>query len=157
MKSLLSRLLVLVLVAGALGACSDEPKTGPEEVHWDRDMCELCRMALSDASHVAEVRGGPGRKVYKFDDIGCAINWLNGKPWAAAAETEIWVADHRTSSRQKVDWLDAREAWYVTGALTPMNYGFSAQKDEAQGAVDFGRATDAVLANAPNHICPARQ
>ena len=147
------RLLLPALLL-VLFACSEGEKTGPEKVHWDRDMCELCKMAISDAAYVAQVRGGPKRKLWTFDDIGCAVLWLNDQTWVADPETEIWIAD-RKSTRDKVIWLDARKAHYVRGSLTPMNYGFAAQSQPAEGAYTFEQVTGFILKNGPNHICPA--
>ena len=142
-----------------LGGCF-EPETGPVEIAWDRDSCELCKMIISDQRFAAQVRGGPKHKAYKFDDIGCAVNWLNEKPWAGDPKTEIWVAE-RTSKRAAMTWLNAREARYVPDQITPMNYGFGAVKPDAPEAegrsIGFERMTDIILKNAPNHICrPSR-
>lgn len=121
-----------------LAGCSGDPGTGPVEVKWDRDPCERCRMVLSDRRHAAQVRfvdpGGRSR-VMKFDDLGCAIVWLDDKPWKAASSTEIWVNDHRDGQ-----WLDARTAHYVTGQVTPMEYGLGAQTEKAEGALTFEQA-----------------
>ena len=140
-----------------LAACGDGGKTGPEDVHWDRDVCELCQMFISDARFVAEVRGGERRTLHKFDDIGCAINWLNKQEWAGDPTAEIWVASV-TSTRESVVWLDARQARYVKGELTPMNYGYSAYppsstaSGEAEG-IGFVELTSKIIANGENHIC----
>ncbi len=152
----MSRRAVLGLIGGGaliLSGCFEE-KTGPAEIHWDRDVCKLCSMIISDARFTAQVRGGPKQKVYKFDDIGCAVNWLNGQPWAGDNNTEIWVAE-RTSTRQSVRWLKARDARYVTNDQTPMNYGFGATLQNLPGSIDFVALTNRILAKAPNHICPA--
>ncbi|MCB2101537.1 MAG: nitrous oxide reductase accessory protein NosL [Rhodobacterales bacterium] len=152
-----SRRAVLGLIAAAavapLAACDDGPQTGPGAIHWDRDVCELCRMMISDPHFVAQVRGGPKRKLYVFDDIGCAINWLNDQPWAGDAETEIWVADH-ASTRDKVAWLDAREAWFTPGPASPMAYNYAAGTEKTDTALRFEDLTGRILSNAPNHICP---
>lgn len=142
---------LLVLAVVLLGGCLEE-KTGPEPIHWDRDVGMLCSMIISDARFAAEVRGGPDRKLYKFDDIGCAVNWLNDKPWAGDEETEIWVAE-QTSTRDNVRWLNARDARYVTGRYSPMNYGYGAVMQNLAGSIDFVELTDRILADAPNHIC----
>ena len=151
---LLPRFL-MVLAFLSLASCGEEA-TGPEEVKWDRDICTLCTMAISDAHFVAEVRGGPKHKLFKFDDIGCAVNWLNGQPWAGDPKTEIWVADLK-STRAKVIWLDARKAHYVAQKMTPMGYGFGAQAEPADGAIGFEALTAQLLQNGPNHICPVRR
>ena len=152
-----TRRRVLVLGAAAallpLAACDHGPETGAVAVHWDRDTCVLCRMMISDAKFTAQVRGGPGRDLVKFDDIGCAINWLNDQPWAGDPETEIWIADH-ASTRERVVWLNARAAWYRRGPASPMAYNFAASATPGDGALRFEDLTGAILANAPNHICP---
>lgn len=149
------RRLLVPLIAMLVAACSEEDATGPVDIIWDRDTCALCQMVISDARFAAQVRGGPKRKVEKFDDIGCAINWLNDKPWAAAPETEIWIAE-RHSTRERVVWLDARKAFYVREVLTPMNYGFGAEAERTPGALTFEEVTNRILTDSPNHICPTR-
>ena len=75
---------VLLCMVFLVASCTGDPGTGPVEVKWDRDTCERCRMVLSDRFHSAQVRGGPAgekTKVYKFDDIGCAVIWLEDKTW----------------------------------------------------------------------------
>jgi nitrous oxide reductase accessory protein NosL len=128
-------LLVVMLV---LVACSSEPESGPAEVKWDRVTCERCRMVLSDPRFAAQIRYFPANKrskVAMFDDIGCAVLWLEQQPWANDSRTEIWVADHR--SRQ---WIDARKAYYVKLNSSPMEYGFGAQQDPVENALDFAKA-----------------
>lgn len=135
-----SRLLVLLGVAFLLSACSGEPDTGPAEVKWDRTTCERCRMVVSDRKHAAQVRYLPENRkrsrVMHFDDIGCAVIWLQDKPWKDAPSTEIWVTD-----RHSGEWLDARSATYIKGDLTPMEYGLGAQAESAEGGLDFGQAS----------------
>jgi len=139
------RLLLPLLALGwllLLGGCS-EPQTGPAEVHWDRDTCERCRMVLSDRRHAAQVRHrlADGRsKVYRFDDIGCAVVWLHDKPWGDDPKTEIWVNDWRDGK-----WIDARKATYVTGQITPMQYGFGAQSAPDPKGLDFEQMRASVL------------
>jgi len=159
---MIQRLITRTLMVGAvlaLAACWGEEKSGPVEIHWDRDVCELCRMFISDPRFAAEVRGGEKNKIYKFDDIGCAINWLNDQHWAGDEAAEIWAAE-ATSTREKTIWLNAREARYVKGELTPMNYGYSAVAPSQTGeqvGIDFVTLTSKILADAPNHICKVPQ
>lgn len=145
-------LLLFATLPLVLNGCFEEDKTGPIEIHWDRDSCALCNMIISDARFAAQVRGGPKRKAYKFDDIGCAINWLNKKPWAGDPEAEIWVAE-RSSTRQQVKWLKARDSRFVKGEQTPMNYGFGAVAASVPGSIDFVALTNIILKNGANHIC----
>ncbi|MCW8957220.1 MAG: nitrous oxide reductase accessory protein NosL [Gammaproteobacteria bacterium] len=123
-------------------SCS-EPDTGPVEIKWDRDACERCRMVLSDRLHSAQVRGGPqgGKsKVYKFDDFGGAVLWLQDKPWKDDAKTEIWVNDHRDGH-----WIDGRKAWYITGQITPMEFGLGAQDTAVDNALNYQQAIDYIV------------
>ncbi len=132
--------LPLLLTLLTLAGCSDDPGTGPVTITWDRESCERCVMALSDRHHAAQVRGGPNHQPHTFDDIGCALLWLEQQPWRDQPETEIWVNDYHTG-----EWLAAREAHYLRVTHTPMNYGFSAQNDPAPDAVDFETMRQAVI------------
>ncbi len=134
----------------ALSGCLQSSKSGPEKVHWDRDTCTLCSMIISDPGYTAQVRGGGENLLWKFDDIGCAVNWLNDQRWAGDLNAEFWIA-HRDSGRPEPNWLVARQAQYRHGDATPMNYGYGAQQETA--AFDFVALTNAILAHRPNHIC----
>ena len=131
-------LIIGVAVVFLLDSCSDEPQTGPKQVKWDRYACERCRMVLSDRKHSAQVRWVPQGKrsqVLFFDDIGCATLWLEDKPWKDAPTTELWVTDHRDGK-----WIDAKMATYVKGQITPMEYGLSAQSDQAVNGLNYEQA-----------------
>ena len=100
-------------------------------------------MVLSDRQHAAQVRvpEADGRsKVHFFDDIGCAVVWLEDKPFRDDARTEIWVTDWRTG-----DWVDARKAVYLAGQVTPMEYGLGAQTEPNPQALDFAAARERIF------------
>jgi nitrous oxide reductase accessory protein NosL len=129
---------ILLFSIVLLAACNKEPQTGPIDVHFDRDICDHCRMVLSDPRFIAEIRyfpPGKRSKVAKFDDVGCAVIWLQKQPFADDPKVEIWVADHRNKK-----WIDARTATYVPMKSTPMEYGLGAQADPAANGVDFAQA-----------------
>jgi len=120
-----------------LSACS-EYGTGPVAVKWDRDACERCRVVLSDRYHAAQIRGGPtGKKakVYKFDDTGGAIAWLQDKSGKHDAETELWVNEHRDERS-----IDGYSTTCLSGQRTPMDFGMGAQAEPAEGGVSFQQA-----------------
>ncbi|MGE5155027.1 MAG: nitrous oxide reductase accessory protein NosL [Bdellovibrio bacteriovorus] len=136
------RRVLLLGLALFIAGCGD-PGTGPVDVKWDRIACERCRMVLSDRHHSAQVRirESDGRsKALLFDDLGCALIWLEDKPAKADPATEIWVTDWRTG-----DWIDARTAFYVPGQITPMEYGLGAQPDAAPGTLTFAQAREHIL------------
>jgi hypothetical protein len=126
-------LFAVLLLAGC-----GEPASGPVEPRYDRTTCERCRMVLSDRRHAAQVRlaESDGRsRVFFFDDLGCAVIWLDEQPERARRLLEIWVNDWRTG-----DWIDAGSASYVSGQVTPMGYGLGAQSDDAPGTLTYDQA-----------------
>ena len=123
--------------------CARKPATGPGKVRWDRDVCALCAMALSDPRNSAQVRGGVEKAMadlHVFDDFGCAIIWLGMQPWKEDPRVEIWVNDHRDGA-----WIDARAAFFKPAMPTPMDYGLAAQAVHEADCVTFGDACAAVL------------
>ncbi len=117
--------LVLVLVLNISG-CSKKSTNGEAvQMHWDRDMCERCKMAISERKFAVQVINPDNGKVYKFDDIGCAVLWFDEEkiPWKDKAK--IWITDAKTGK-----WIDARTAKYTDDSITPMAYGFAAYTDE---------------------------
>ena len=137
------KLIRFILIAPVLllllASCGEEQTTGAEKVRWDREICARCAMAVSDRKYSAQVRGGrkdKKPKVYKFDDVGCAVIWLDKQNWKDDERTEIWVNDHRDGK-----WINAKTAWYVEMKNTPMDYGMGAQieidADIGKGAINF--------------------
>lgn len=137
----LLRCAALLLAAWWLAGCSGEPKTGPVEIKWDRDGCVHCGMALSDRHFATQVRGGAKHQAFKFDDIGCSVEWLKKQAWASDPKAEIWVTEY-TSGK----WIDARSARYIGGKTSPMAYGYAALEQDAAGAIDFGELQKRILA-----------
>lgn len=133
----------LTPLAAMLAACdrSSLPE-GMVEIRWDRDTCTRCNMIIGDRRFAAQLNGGPERRSYKFDDIGCVVVWLAGRPWGADAATRIWVMD----SGDGRTWLDARKARYVGGKTSPMGYDFAATGAESPGSLDFEDMRRHVLA-----------
>lgn len=139
MRKLLKLSLMLIWL---LSACGQQDETGPVEVRWDKESCARCAMAVSDHNFAAQVRGaesGKRTQVYKFDDIGCAVIWLDQQSWKDDPRTEVWVADYRDGN-----WIEARMASYVTDKITPMGYGLGAQAEAADGGLDFAAASKRV-------------
>ncbi len=133
-----SLILASLLMLALLTACSHKTETGPVAVRFDEDICQQCRMVISDPHFVAEIRyfpPGKRTKVAKFDDIGCAVTWLKNKPWKADKKTEIWVADYHTKK-----WINARTAFYTKVKVTPMGYGLGAQSTSAADSMNFTQA-----------------
>jgi len=134
-----SKLPVLLLAAALLAGCGGDPGSGPVEVKWDRDGCERCRMVLSERRYSAQVRE-PERRIHLFDDLGCALIWLDEQPWKEDPRVELWVADSDDGH-----WIDARRAFYTPGHNTPMDYGLGASEQAGPDALDFEQARERIF------------
>lgn len=96
-----------------LSACSREIK--PEEIE-PHDVCYFCKMAISQLNFAAEIIT-PDGEVYKFDDIGCMIEFKRLKELPNGSV--IFVRDFYTK-----EWIKIEEAYFVRSEKiqTPMNY-----------------------------------
>ena len=135
------------VLAGPLAACGG-PATGPEDVRWGRENCDYCGMIIDDRRFAGELRDPAGRKVWKFDDIGCAAMFLAKQSWTDSPRAEVWVGDSERGT-----WLDGRKARYLAGARTPMNYGFAAVDGDRPGALTFAEFRKAVAARGSTSRC----
>ncbi|MCP4183672.1 MAG: hypothetical protein GY761_10195 [Hyphomicrobiales bacterium] len=141
--------ILLLLSVMMLAGCTGEPQTGPVEIRYDREVCDYCRMIISDPRFAAEIRQAKGSEVFMFDDIGDAIHWLKRAGWKEAPDTEIWVRDMKTGTR----WLDAREAWFLPGQNSPMAYGYGAFTEKSETVVSFEEMRNAVIAKGSSAYC----
>ena len=136
----LSILWLLIIFSG----CEKKDWREPVKMHWDRDMCERCKMAISERKYAVEAIDPKTHKHYKFDDIGCAILWFKEEKNLNENEMIIWVKDAKAG-----DWIDARKAYYSTDKLTPMGYGFTAfkRKEDIKSSeiIDFNEVRKRVL------------
>ena len=119
-KYVLSLFFVIMLLG-----CQEKVEQGASKIHWDRDMCDRCVMVISDRKNTVQLKDPTTGKVYKFDDIGCMAIWFRDEQIAFKDTAAIWVTDVETG-----EWIDARAAFYTTGNLTPMAFGFSAYKSK---------------------------
>jgi len=107
-------------------ACQDKTRIkGASEMHWDRDMCSRCVMVISDRKNSIQVQDPTSNKVYKFDDIGCMVLWTEESKIKWIDRADIWITDVQTG-----EWIDARSAFYTSGNVTPMAFGYSAYKSK---------------------------
>lgn len=122
---------------------------GPEDIRYGREKCHICGMIISEAAYASEIRGGADKALYKFDDIGDAVNWLVEQNWKDDPGIEFWVMNAENGSQ----WLDAREVWYRSGVVSPMDYGFAAIPAQEAGAVSFEVMKKAVIARGLTSRC----
>ncbi len=138
--------LFILFAVIALSGCLDKP-TGPEAIIWDRDTCARCHMVVSDHLFAAQIRVPEKKRTLKFDDLGGAPLWLDENDRTGDETVQIWVTAHN-STREKVNWLEAKTAWYVPNYTTPMDFGYAAFKEKVEGAVNYDVFADAARAKA---------
>jgi len=121
------RFSLLILLLFVIIGCDKKEIGAVEKMHWDRDMCERCKMAVSDRKFAFEIIDPKTGKAYKFDDIGCGVLWLEEEkiPWREKAI--MWVTDAKTG-----EWIDAKKAFYTDDSITPMAYGFAAYSNKTK-------------------------
>ena len=97
------------------------------------DMCSYCRMAISEKQYAAEVLDSD-HQAFKFDDIGCMVNFVESK------KNKAPIAAYFVMDFDKRDWIKGEDAHYVrtSEVTTPMNGGIIAfrTQSQAQQAVD---------------------
>ncbi len=119
----IKHLLFIFLLAFGFTACEKKDIGVLQEVHWDRDMCERCKMVVSERNYGVQVINMQNGRHYMFDDIGCMFLWFDENKFAWEQEAKIWIPDMKTGK-----WIDARKAIYDTENITPMAYGFAAHE-----------------------------
>lgn len=88
-------------------------------------------MVISDRRHGVQVRSAHDHRLHVFDDLGCALLWLETLAPDASSPEELWVRDPAGEA-----WIDGLVARYSSGHGTPMNYGFATAEDQAVAATD---------------------
>lgn len=89
------------------------------------DMCDYCKMAVSEKRYAAELIDAEG-KAFKFDDIGCMSSFVQRDSAKASA---YFVMDF-----EERQWIKAEDAFYVRSRElnTPMNGNVAAFKNQAK-------------------------
>ncbi|MBS1807917.1 MAG: nitrous oxide reductase accessory protein NosL [Acidobacteria bacterium] len=90
------------------------------------DMCSHCKMAISEKEFAAEFINHDG-DAFKFDDIGCMLDYLKEKPDTKIAA--YFFVDYETKQ-----WVKSTEASFVKSAeiTAPMGGGMIAFHDQAK-------------------------
>lgn len=98
--------LVFIVLGLFFTACNSEVNTKPKEVKFDREVCERCKMIISDRNYAVQVVNPQDGKSYYHDDIGCAILWFEESEISWKNEAIIYVADANSGK-----WIDAKKAF----------------------------------------------
>ena len=131
MKKITLAIIGIVFIALS---CNTEMDYSPREINFDRDVCHVCRMGLTDQRYNGQAINQYG-EVHWYDDIGCLIEEMDGAEWKEwkGDKVQIWFGDAHTG-----EWIDAQKAWYEYGNHTPMGYGYGALKEKSSDSLyDF--------------------
>ena len=71
--------LSLFISSLLLCSCGKEITLSAEAPKWDVQTCDRCKMLVSDKKFSAQVVNPTDGKHFFFDDLGCALMWLQGK------------------------------------------------------------------------------
>jgi nitrous oxide reductase accessory protein NosL len=118
-------LILFIIIMISFNGCEKKDPSELNKVHWDRDMCERCKMVVSERHHAVQVINLENGRSYMFDDIGCVVLWFDDEKIDWAPKAKIWITDVTTGK-----WIDARKAFYDTSNITPMAYGLAAHKSK---------------------------
>ena len=129
-------LAALPLAGHTLTGCS---RAAPVEVTWGESRCAVCNMVIAEKRFAAQIRDAAGAH-HLFDDVGCAIRWLEDRALAEDA-VSFWVIDYKGGY-----WVDAFSAHYLSGKKSPMGYDLVASTVPGEGDLAYAQARDRVLA-----------
>jgi len=104
-----------------------EMKALPIKLNFTNDT--ECKMLIKSEENTAQVAIPDGRTWF-FDDPGCMVLWLKGKPFKDSAK--LWV---RTLDSKK--WVDAKMAHYGVTDHTAMHYGFGAREQATDKTIEY--------------------
>ncbi|MDR0247421.1 MAG: hypothetical protein LBI16_03365 [Burkholderiales bacterium] len=103
----------------------------PREIKLNQDTCTRCKMALKDRLNSAQIIDPETGESLMFDDLGCAVAWLDDKKPAWRSDAVIYVNDSTDGT-----WLKADEAILATPYATPMSYGIAAFRNKEKVGAD---------------------
>ena len=109
---------IVILGFAYLFSCSTEPKP----IQYGVDLCQTCKMGIMERGFAAEIITKKG-KVYKFDDVGCQVLFLNSGVVKPEDCAHILVIKHGTDQ----EFINANNAVFLSGSKikSPMNFNYA--------------------------------
>jgi copper chaperone NosL len=94
-------------------------ETGPPNIRYGQDRCDVCGMIIGDPRYAAGARRGGS--AYRFDDIGCFVKHSGAA--VVTGQAAGYVHDAGTH-----EWIEAQAAVFVRSPAirTPMGFGIAA-------------------------------
>ncbi|NOT38340.1 MAG: hypothetical protein HOP11_13295 [Saprospiraceae bacterium] len=98
----------------------------PSPIIAGKDSCTECKMGIIDTRYAGEVITNKG-KIYKFDDIGCMLSFLQSKNQPENKYQKILISEYLNPK----NWLEVKDAIFVQSneIHSPMNFNFAAFAD----------------------------
>jgi copper chaperone NosL len=115
-------LTIVILSLTLLYSCKQEVDFQPREINYDRDVCHVCKMGLTDPKYNVQAINSFG-EIRWYDDLGCLSEDIRDgdfNKWKGDTY-KIWIGNADTGK-----WIDAEKAYYRYGDNTPMGYGYGA-------------------------------
>ncbi len=122
-------------------ACHSGTDFSPRKINFDRDVCYICGMGLTDQRYNAQAINAYG-EVHWYDDLGCLVEDMDSPEWKkwCGDKVQLWIGDAGSG-----EWIDATKAWYRYGDHTPMGYGYAALKNKtADSLMSFSTAVERI-------------
>ncbi len=123
----MKKYVILSLALIILMACKHKEDFHPRAINFDRDVCYICKMGLTDQRYNVQAINAYG-EVRWYDDIGClAEDVRDQEQWQLwkGEQYKAWIGD-ASKANEPNNWIDAHTAFYDYGKHTPMGYGYSA-------------------------------
>ncbi|RMF87896.1 MAG: hypothetical protein D6736_11855 [Nitrospinota bacterium] len=116
---------LLVVSFFVMGCSSGQSRDTPPDIRYGEDICDQCRMIISEARFAAGYVTTDGRQ-RRFDDIGDMLLFHAEHAEEVAA---FWVHDYK-----REEWIRAETAFFVVSRAlpTPMGHGVVAFRNEQQ-------------------------
>jgi copper chaperone NosL len=137
---IMKKIIALIVFLSVFSSCKREVDFSPRDINFDRDVCYICLMGLTDQRYNAQAINEYG-EVHWYDDIGCLAEEMRSvsswNEWKGS-KVKFYVGD-ASKGNDPSNWIDAEAAYYDYGKHTPMGYGYSAylEKPEADSIYTF--------------------
>jgi len=133
------KLLVLLATIVVAQGCAKTGDPVPVEIYPEEDVCETCRMLITDQRFAAECIMRMGR-AKKFDDVICMIRYFDMAATLGIAKRED-VRAYFVKDYDFKEWVEAGKAYFVkANVVTVMGYGvvtFKTRERATQFAREF--------------------
>ncbi len=127
----MKKLAIIFTFLLIFSSCKQNVTYEARDINFDRDICYVCLMGLTDQRYNAQSINEYG-EVHWYDDIGClAEEMRDTSTWNQwKGETvKFWIGD-ASKGNDPSNWINAETAFYDYGKHTPMGYGYSAYSEK---------------------------